>query len=731
MGHMQLNTWLHWGIIGGVLATFLLPFFVADGLLFPFITGKNFAFRILVEIVFTLWVLLLLRDSSYRPPRSYLLYALGAFILSLGVSALLGANPDKSFWSNFERMEGWISLVHFGAFFVVLTSVFKTEKLWKWLLNLSIGASVVMAFYGIFQLLGFATINQGGVRVDGTFGNATYLAVYMLFHVFLTMLAYWWWGRGNRSWGIFYGLATFLQIVIIFYTATRGTILGLIGGLIIAGGTFLVFGNGSKRLRNIGIGILVAIVVATAGFFAIKDTAFVQNHGVLSRLANISISEGSTRFTIWGMALQGVQEKPIFGWGQENFNYIFNKYYEPSLYAQEPWFDRAHNVIFDWLVAGGFVGLILYFSLFGFALWYLWRPGSPFAPIERGLFTGLLAAYTFHNIFVFDNLMSYVMFLTVLGYIVFRSSHNTGAPSSLAPATSLVPEKSFVAIAPFVVLVMAGVFYFANVPGIVTARSIIQGISPHTEGLTKNLEYFQTANEQGGLGQQELRENLLRFVIQVGQLNAGDQAFRNQVATFGFQAFTDELTKNPDDTRLQLFFGSYLRQLGDTKNASIHLTKALELSPRKQQIMFELAIMANDAGDLKGALEWFKKAFDLDPRYDTARNFYAATAIRLGDRALSNKLLMDRYNMTTPDDGFILQAYIDVKDFGSVLAISKLRSEKNPLDAKMHLELAAAYLQAGDRPNSILEIRTAIELDPTFKEQGEFYISEIQAGRNP
>jgi len=43
------------------------------------------------------------------------------------------------------------------------------------------------------------------------------------------------------------------------------------------------------------------------------------------------------------MAWEGVKEKPLLGWGQENFNLVFNKYYEPSLYGQEVWFDRVHN----------------------------------------------------------------------------------------------------------------------------------------------------------------------------------------------------------------------------------------------------------------------------------------------------------------------------------------------------------------------------------------------------
>jgi hypothetical protein len=52
------------------------------------------------------------------------------------------------------------------------------------------------------------------------------------------------------------------------------------------------------------------------------------------------------------MALKGIAERPVLGWGQENFNYVFNKYYNPQMFGQEEWFDRTHNVVLDWLIAG-------------------------------------------------------------------------------------------------------------------------------------------------------------------------------------------------------------------------------------------------------------------------------------------------------------------------------------------------------------------------------------------
>ena len=81
-----------------------IPLFPKVGLFFPFITGKNFLFRMLVEVAGLLYLALCLRDPAVRPRRTPILAAFLSFVILLGLSDLFGANPFKSFWSNYERM---------------------------------------------------------------------------------------------------------------------------------------------------------------------------------------------------------------------------------------------------------------------------------------------------------------------------------------------------------------------------------------------------------------------------------------------------------------------------------------------------------------------------------------------------------------------------------------------------------------------------------------------------
>ncbi len=724
-----MNTYLRYAIYTGLFAILFIPFIVANDFFFPFITGKNFAFRIIVEIIFALWFILALRDVSVRPKKSALLLAVGAFLVSLGISTVLAENPSKAFWSNFERMEGYVTLLHLGAYLVVMTSMVQGEKLWRGFWNTSIGVSALLGMYGILQLAGTFVINQGGVRVDATFGNATYLAVYMLFHAFITIYALSSWARGRMAQGA-YAVALVLQFLMIFYTATRGTILGLVGGLLVAGIIFALFSKDRPLFKKAGMGLVALILVVSGGFYVARDSSFVQNNEVLTRIASISLEEGKTRLTIWGMALQGFQERPVFGWGQDGFNYVFNKYYEPSLYGQEPWFDRAHNIFFDWLIAGGVLGLGLYLSFFAIALWYLWRPGNTFSIVDRALFTGLLAGYGFHNIFVFDNLMSYVLFFSVLAYL---STRHTKESTPLFSSTSLSPTVQTLG-ASLSIIALLVVVYTVNVPGMARASGLISAIQPYEGGVTQNFVAFKEVIGPHGLGRQEAHEQLLQFATQLRNprlASLSDEVLRNEVALYARDEFAKELERTPNDARLLVFYGSFLRTIGDRAGAETVLSRAQELSPRKQPIIFERAILAVENEELEKGFALFKEAYELEPAFSRARVLYAAMALRVGDRALFESLLMEGFGTLTPDDDTILQAYLDAGDTDRIVAIAELRVQKDPANLERHLQLAAAYLGDGKRVQAVASLREAMRLNPDFTAQGTYYITEIEAGRNP
>ena len=160
----MLNKILRGVILTGIFLVPFIPLYVANTMFFPFITGKNFVFRVIVEIIFAVWAILALRDNSYLPKKSLILYSVGAFLAVMTVADIFGASFYRSFWSNYERMEGLVALLHMCAYFFVLGSVLNTDKLWDRYMKTILGAGCLIVLYAMGQLAGFFVINQGFFR---------------------------------------------------------------------------------------------------------------------------------------------------------------------------------------------------------------------------------------------------------------------------------------------------------------------------------------------------------------------------------------------------------------------------------------------------------------------------------------------------------------------------------------------------------------------------------------
>src|ERR1035437_10499013 len=130
------NSFLKNAVIGLLFLVPIFPLVVANSYFFPFITGKAFVFRIIVELAFALWLVLLYKDRQYAPRWNGMTILVTAFTLIALVADLLGVNPIRSIWSNNERMEGWMTIVHLWAYFILLTSMFKEKKWWPRYFNM-------------------------------------------------------------------------------------------------------------------------------------------------------------------------------------------------------------------------------------------------------------------------------------------------------------------------------------------------------------------------------------------------------------------------------------------------------------------------------------------------------------------------------------------------------------------------------------------------------------------
>ncbi|MDB5189445.1 MAG: hypothetical protein JWL82_402, partial [Parcubacteria group bacterium] len=703
-----------WTVLVSLFVIPFLPLFVANSLFFPFITGKAFAFRILVEVAFAGYLVLALAEPKYRPRFSWTFALYGAFILWILLADVLGANPHKALWSNFERMEGWVTLIHVFLFFVVSGAVFSADALWnKWWLTFAGGSALVSA-YCLLQLSGAITIHQGGVRVDGTFGNAAYLAAYLLFAIAITL----WQALQSRGWlrYILLVLAA-LQIIIVFFTATRGAILGLVGAAF--AGTILWMIESGKESRKVAIGILVGLVVVVGGFILIKDTNFVKSEPTLARISSISVKDLSTRSTLWHMALKGVAERPLTGWGQEGYNFIFNKYYEPSLYAQEPWFDRAHNVFFDWLVAGGIPGLLLFLGAFGMAIRALYRGGA--AKEERVLLIAALAAYAIQGIVVFDNLFSYIPLAAILA-----TAHGVSSRPYKRLEKVVAMEETVLQVAAPIVLVLALItVWVVNVPNIAAASELVHAITITSNDITPNVVLFQKALGESAFAHQEIREQLVIFTSNVASQQQGTSSALSQLTSFALSEMGKEVASQPQDARLRLEYALGFRIAGDYQEALKQIQLAHEISPKKQSILLEEGIDYWQIGDFASASKSFDAAYALDTSFTGVAAYAAAGDIASGDVARGKALLESAFGTTTVNNEPVILAYYQAKDMPDLVLVLEQQVRDENGSAQSRFRLAAAYVAAKRYNDARAAIAAAVAAHPEVAAQGVEFAKHI------
>ncbi len=698
------NNLVKWGIMIGLWSVLLVPFFVAHDMYFPYISGKNFAFRIIVEIIFALWVYLAFIDAKYRPKFSWISVSVLAFVLIMAVADTLAVNPMKAIWSNYERMDGFVTLLHLLMYFLVFGSVMKTEKVWLWFFRSSVIASMGMIVFVIQEWT-----KTGTTRVSVTLGNPIYVAVYFMFNFFFVLILLYQdviikSELANKhiktiftNWLTYvYSLAAFICAFGIWRTSTRGVIFGLLGGLIITSIIIAIFEKKDKFIRNLSIGALVSIVIIIAGFFAVKDTQFVKNNYTLERFASLSwtdvAGQGQGRRYVWPMALKGFIERPILGWGQDGFNHVFNKYYDVRMYNQEQWFDRAHNTPLDVLIAGGIFGLLAYLSIFVAAIYVITRKKNNFGITEAGLIVGLLAAYFAQNLFVFDNLISYFFFYAVLAYLYSRDTQEESGNMKVITEDTI----NYVAL-PVIIILLVAMLWYANIKPINANKNLIRAMQSLYQSPETSLNYFKEVFAANTFGNSEAREQIVSIAPSVANAAGLDEKLKQGFVDLAYNQMQEQLKETPNDARYQFFMGIFLNNMNQYQVALPYLQKAIELSPKKLTMMFELAKCYAYLGQKEKTLEIAKTAYDLVPQYEDGKANYVAALI-LNDQELLARKIMGAATST------------------------------NPNIVKMYLIKASGLVQKGDRYAAVREIQKAIDMVPEFKSQGDTVIKAILDG---
>ena len=627
----------------GTAIILFLPLLVYRPVLYPYIFSKILAFQVIVEVIFVFWLFLAFyTKKKYKPNwKNPLVIALTAFMGILFLTSLTGVDFAKSFSSTQERMNGIVTLLHFYAFFIVLISIFKTKKDWKRIIWLSLICSFFVGLYGIGQKIGLEfLLKNKAARMSSTLGNPDFLGVYALLHVFLSGLLVFWSKR--KLCKIFVVLFLLFNLSILFLTATRGAFVGF-GASIIFALTYFIFSKQFKRRGKFLSLILLLIIIGSSSFiyFNKSEEWMKKAPVVVRRLTSISLKSNKSRLLSWQSGLQGFIQKPILGYGWENYDIVFNKNYNPWYLRtadSATWFDRSHNQLIDVLALTGIFGILSYLAIFGIVFWLLFKKIKLLDNLKQKipfiLLILMFLAYFIQILFVFDTTAPLIIFYFSLALVYFLTKDlfkRVQPEIEVKPGQVSKDEKNFPlpVLILLILIFLPWAMYKFNIEPFQQSKLGITAIHTSEVDLKSGLHWYEQALSKPCFTNPEVRVYLAKIVAEqyskideettIAELNIIGQA-----TEMAIKEYKKSVQEHPLNVRHWLYLGQlYNLGVGYEKEyiqkADEALHKALELSPKRQQVYFELARVQLFLREYEKAIEILKQAVLLDPEVRISR----------------------------------------------------------------------------------------------------------------
>ena len=427
-----LEKLLRFGIFAGIALLLLTPFVITPGTIFPFVVGKAVWSRSIIEVVFVLWAVLALARPEYRPPRSWLLILLAAGLVVSLLAACFGVSIQRSLWSNYERMQGVLDLAHWLALAVILPSVLRSERAWRTFLAVSAGVGAVMAClivarYHQLDVPHFGKFEESHLpRMSGPFGNPIFLSAYTLANLMVAL------GLGVRAWRVSgwvraapWAAVAALQFWVMTLAGSVGGLVGLFAsiGFVAVSYMFLARGRG-RWVATVTVIALGALAVGLGMRLVVPDrsTTLLFDDPVTRHIASTHIQSPGTqsRFAAWEAGLEGFAERPVLGWGPENFIVVFGRFASGYGAVAEP-HDQAHSKLVEVAATTGALGLAAYLALWTLTFLVVWRGARRMEAGERAVavFVGAALAGTWvQSQFLFDTATGFLQTIVLLGFVV-------------------------------------------------------------------------------------------------------------------------------------------------------------------------------------------------------------------------------------------------------------------------------------------------------------------------
>ncbi len=369
-----LNKFLEWTLYA-FIALFPFVFYIEH--LFYGTTSRAVNLIVIVEILTLVFGLAMLSGKArISVAKSPITIALVLLLVLTVVSGFMGVDMHTSFWSRMTRMSGIFYLIHLGLFYMFLMSVFSDLEKRRRFIKVFLVSSAIFSIGALLGRDGFSIIFSKTEWEGFTFGNSSFAAMYV-YAAFALSFYYVYAEISNRRW--WHWLLPIVFIINPFFinknvwlgdvnvlkeplTVIGGAQASAMTALITVLGLAVILGISRIKSSQIRKGLAVGLTVSGVVILAIAIRSFTVPGGFLNE-AYLS-QETPARPIVWELSRKAALDRPVWGWGTDNFDRGFEKYYDNRLLEKkngaEPWFDRAHNIIIDQRVETGIVGVSVY-----------------------------------------------------------------------------------------------------------------------------------------------------------------------------------------------------------------------------------------------------------------------------------------------------------------------------------------------------------------------------------
>jgi hypothetical protein len=494
-------------------------------------------------------------------------------------------------------------------------------------------------------------MTQSGVKILGnltsmarqgaTLGNSSFLGTYLLFNFFFALYLFF---STKAATKIFSAISAIFILVSLFFSTARAATLAALGGIVVLMLLFLIFKRG-KKAKIAGI-VLSGIIFL--GLIAGIYFAFIPNNPVNSLVGRYIGSSFGGRIPVWQSAWKGFLDRPALGWGPENFELVFTKYYNPCLGGPlcggDVWYDRAHNIIIDTLVATGVLGFLSYLGIFLAVFYALWKKFSKqIADFwTTSIFFVILLAYFVQNLTVFDMVNSYLLFFLVLAFaasVAQIKDQEPAEPADTKPANALFT----------ILIVIVFLLPFAKfiVQPLSADKDIILALGKQP-GSAARIEIYKKILGESRISKYQIRDFFAQEALSVIQNKDTTEAqLQNMKSELDFLSgeLEKSIKESPWDFRAYFKLGqvydayAILFDASKLARAEEIMRAALVVSPTNQQGYWTLAqtLLYKGKENAPEIISLAQKAESLDPTQEQGHLVAIQVATIMGDNALAQQ----------------------------------------------------------------------------------------------